>query len=115
MRNKRWEGNIKFDCGLQLSFWRSRMISRLSWRPIGSVLLGSALCFGTAAFAQDTSTATNASANQTAKAKNASSEDEHPDLVEIDPFGGVSIWGNVARGLNTKLADGGLGGLRLAV
>jgi outer membrane protein OmpA-like peptidoglycan-associated protein/opacity protein-like surface antigen len=95
------------------------MKSRLSWKPIGSILFGATLCFATGAFAQDTNPATNTAANQTAnqtpKANTSSGEDEHPDLVEIDPFGGVSIWGNVARGLNTKLADGGLAGLRLAV
>jgi opacity protein-like surface antigen len=97
------------------------MKSRLIGKPISSTLLCTALCFGAAAFAQDTNSTNNtsanqaANANQAAKANNSSTEDEHPDLVEIDPFGGVSIWGNVARGLNTKLANGGLGGLRLAV
>ena len=103
------------------------MKSRLNCKPIGSVILCGALYFSTAAFAQDTNTANNNStnqaanqtanpaANQTAKANNSSGEDEFPDIVEIDPFGGISTYGNVARGLNTKLANGGLGGLRIAV
>lgn len=90
------------------------MKSRLECKPIGSVILCAAVCFGTAMFAQDTNATNNTSGKQ-AKAATSSTEDEHPDLVEIDPFGGVSIWGNVATGLNTKLADGGLGGLRLGV
>lgn len=91
------------------------MKSRLECKPIGYVFLCAAVCFGTAAFAQDTNATNNTSGKQAAKAATSSVEDEHPDLVEIDPFGGVSIWGNVATGLNTKLADGGLGGLRLGV
>ncbi len=36
-----------------------------------------------------------------------------PDSVEIDPFGGVSLWGTVQSGLNTKLIDGGTAGARI--
>ena len=38
---------------------------------------------------------------------------DRPDSVEIDPFGGVSLWGTVQSGLNTKLIDGGTAGVRL--
>jgi outer membrane protein OmpA-like peptidoglycan-associated protein len=36
-----------------------------------------------------------------------------PDSVEIDPFGGVSLWGTVQKGLDTKLIDGGTAGARI--
>ena len=36
-----------------------------------------------------------------------------PDSVEIDPFGGVSLWGTVQSGLDTKLIDGGTAGARI--
>ncbi len=38
-----------------------------------------------------------------------------PDLVEIDPFGGISTFGQVNRGLTTHLVTGGIAGLRGAV
>lgn len=41
--------------------------------------------------------------------------DSYPDLVEIDPFGGVSIWGQLNKGLGEKLLDGGTAGVRAAV
>jgi outer membrane protein OmpA-like peptidoglycan-associated protein len=44
----------------------------------------------------------------------ATAGDQYPDLFEIDPFGGVSIYGQMNRGLTMHTADGGLGGLRLA-
>jgi outer membrane protein OmpA-like peptidoglycan-associated protein/opacity protein-like surface antigen len=40
--------------------------------------------------------------------------DEHPDLVEIDPFGGISIYTQVNSGLDEKLVDGGVFGIRAA-
>jgi outer membrane protein OmpA-like peptidoglycan-associated protein/opacity protein-like surface antigen len=40
--------------------------------------------------------------------------DEHPDLFEIDPFGGVSFYGQLNTGLTMHTADGGVGGIRLA-
>src|SRR5256885_16435228 len=89
------------------------MIIRLKVKPIGSAILGAALCLSTAAFSQDANTA-----NPAKKAANAlrgaSGEDQYPDLVEIDPFGGVSIYGQVNRGLSTKIANGGVGGIRVA-
>src|SRR5450631_4393784 len=36
-----------------------------------------------------------------------------PDSIEVDPFGGVSLWGTVQKGLDTKLIDGGTAGIRL--
>jgi outer membrane protein OmpA-like peptidoglycan-associated protein len=84
------------------------MIARLKMRPI-SALLCASLCLGTAALAQD---ATNAPKKV---ATSSSGEDQYPDLVEIDPFGGISIYGQVNQGLTTHLVDGGVGGLRIAV
>lgn len=86
------------------------MITRLS-KPVRSALLCTALCFSTAAFAQDTSTNTPPKPAKMA----ASGGDEYPDLVEIDPFGGISLYGQLNRGLTMHTADGGVGGLRLAV
>ncbi len=86
------------------------MKTRLTLRPISSMSVAAALCFTSIAFAQ----ATNNGATNAPKAS-GSSEDQYPDLVEIDPFGGISTWGQVMIGLDTKLHDGGLGGLRIAV
>ncbi|HMF74512.1 MAG TPA: PKD domain-containing protein [Bryobacteraceae bacterium] len=83
------------------------MITRLSLRPI-SALLCASLCICTAAFAQDAN-------NATKKVASSSGEDQYPDLVEIDPFGGISMYGQVNRGLTTHLVDGGVVGLRIAV
>jgi outer membrane protein OmpA-like peptidoglycan-associated protein len=74
---------------------------------IRSAILAAALCFGTAAYAQDVS---NTNSNKT-KASSGSSGDELPDIVEIDVFGGVSVYGQVQRGLTTKLVDGGVFGV----
>ena len=91
------------------------MKARLKLKPIHSVVLSVALCFGPAVFAQNT----NSNAQNPNSANNASkssdTEDQYPDIVEIDPFGGVSLHGQVMRGLTTKLVDGGLGGLRVSV
>jgi opacity protein-like surface antigen len=88
------------------------MKARLRLRPIHSVILAAALCFGPVAHAQDANTTTN-NPSTTKKAASGDTEDEYPDLVEVDPFGGVSLHGQVMRGLDTKLVDGGLFGLRL--
>ncbi|MGA8026744.1 MAG: PKD domain-containing protein [Bryobacteraceae bacterium] len=81
-------------------------------KPISSTVLCSALCLGTAAFAQDTNTTT----TKTAKTTQAgSSQDQYPDLVEIDPFGGISTYGQVQRGLDTKMLDGWIYGFRATV
>ncbi len=89
------------------------MITRLGIKPISSAFLCVALCLGTRVYAQDTNNTQNTAATKQANA-GGSSADEYSDKFEIDPFGGISIWGTVSRGLNTKLVDGGLGGLRLA-
>ena len=52
-------------------------------------------------------------ANQTG-GRTASSADALPDIVELDPFGGVSLWGTVNRGLGEKLVTGGDFGGRAA-
>jgi outer membrane protein OmpA-like peptidoglycan-associated protein len=81
------------------------MQNRLKHRPFSSTMMCAALCFATAAFAQDTTNTKPASG----------SGDQFPDLVEIDPFGGISTWGTVTPGLGEKLVDGGVAGIRLAV
>ena len=87
------------------------MITRLS-KPVRSVLLCGALCLSTAAFAQDSTTST---PPKPAKMAGSMGGDEHPDLIEIDPFGGISLYGQLNRGLTMHTADGGVGGIRLAV
>ncbi|HLI63377.1 MAG TPA: hypothetical protein VKV05_08245, partial [Terriglobales bacterium] len=88
------------------------MKTRLSSKPISSAILIAALCFGGAAYAQGTNSATNTNA---AKPASGDTQDQYPDLVEIDPFGGISTWGQVMRGLDTKLHDGWLAGGRIAI
>jgi len=82
------------------------MKTRLKLRPISSALLSTALCISTVAFAQDASKTSNNNNKST-----GSSGDEFPDLVEIEAFGGISLYGQVMRGLDTKLVDGGVAGL----
>jgi outer membrane protein W len=104
------------------------MKSRLIFKPINFSVLCAAMCFNTLAYAQDAGSAAQnaagaaqntagAAANQTTnaakKVSSANGLDEYPDLIEIDPFGGVSTYGQVLRGLTTKLVDGGVAGLRL--
>jgi opacity protein-like surface antigen/outer membrane protein OmpA-like peptidoglycan-associated protein len=84
------------------------MKTRLLSRPISSAILSAALCFASSAFAQDTNTP-----NAKAPKASTSTEDQYPDLVEIDPFGGISTWGQIQRGLDTKLLDGWLAGVRI--
>ena len=71
--------------------------SRLWFLPVALLLVGTAN-------AQNTSSA----------AKSGSSLDERPDIVELDPFGGVSMWGQVNKGLGEKLVTGGDFGGRAA-
>ncbi len=85
------------------------MKNRLINRPLGSAVLCGALCFATVTYAQNTNNTTNNNKTMT------SGEDQYPDLVEFDPFGGVSLYGQVMRGLDTKLVNGGVAGIRLAV
>ncbi|HEX7362847.1 MAG TPA: PKD domain-containing protein [Bryobacteraceae bacterium] len=89
------------------------MKARLRIKPIHSVILAAALCFGPVAYAQNA--ASNTANKNTAKNNTATSgsEDEYPDLIEIDPFGGIATYGSVQRGLTTKLVDGGVGGIRV--
>jgi outer membrane protein OmpA-like peptidoglycan-associated protein len=91
------------------------MSTRLRFTPISSAILGAVLCFSAVAYAQDTNTATDAQkAGKPAKATGGSAADEHPDLVEVNIFGGVSIYGQLNQGLAFRMADGGVVGLRLA-
>ncbi|MDQ2711093.1 MAG: PKD domain-containing protein [Acidobacteriota bacterium] len=90
------------------------MKTRLGIKPISSTVLCVAMCLGTSAFAQDSQNTTSTTTTSTKTAKSAANgQDQYPDLVEIDPFGGISTYGQVMRGLTTKLVDGGVGGLRL--
>ncbi len=90
------------------------MKTRLGIKPISSAVLCAAMCLGTSAFAQDSQNTSSTATTSTKTAKSvANGQDQYPDLVEIDPFGGISTYGQVMRGLTTKLVDGGLGGLRL--
>ncbi len=84
-------------------------------KPISSAILCAGLCVATAAFAQDTNTTTTNPANGPGHSKVGSTEDQYPDLVEIDPFAGISTYGQVQRGLDPKMLDGWVGGLRIAV
>jgi outer membrane protein OmpA-like peptidoglycan-associated protein/outer membrane protein W len=90
------------------------MGTRLKFKPISSAILGAALCFGAVAYAQDTNTATSTPAGKHDAKAGGATADEYPDLVEIDPFGGISIYGQLNQGLAFRLADGGVAGLRLA-
>jgi opacity protein-like surface antigen len=83
------------------------MKTRLFSKPISSAALVAALCFSSVAYAQGTNT-------NTPKAASGDTQDQYPDLVEIDPFGGISTWGQVMRGLDTKLHDDWLAGGRIA-
>ena len=40
--------------------------------------------------------------------------DEYPDLIELDPFGGVSLFGQVHQGLGEQFVTGGTAGGRVA-
>ena len=83
------------------------MITRLIGRPISSALLCLTLCYGTAVFAQDANTTKTT-------VKMADGQDEYPDLWEVDPFGGIQVYGQVNRGLDTKMSNGGVIGGRFA-
>src|SRR4051795_355333 len=83
------------------------MDTRLRIRPLKSAILCGALAISSVALAQ------NAGTKKTAATSGG--EDQYPDLVEIDPFGGVSTWGQVNKGLTTHLVTGGIAGIRVAV
>ena len=81
---------------------------RLNVKPIATAFLSMALCT-TMVLAQDTS-----NSSKTVKAQSDSSPGL-PDLVELDPFGGISLFGQVNRGLDTKHITGGVFGGRVGI
>src|SRR6476646_11223753 len=105
---------------------------RLKTKPITVALVSMALC-ASMAMAQDSSTSSSqSSSNQsTANSQTPAAGNAMPpgcvkiippdpkekvrllDAVEIDPFGGVSLFGQVNRGLDTKQITGGAWGLRV--
>ncbi len=89
------------------------MKTRHRMKPIGRAVIGMGLCLGTALYAQDAAQTSNTGTKSKASASSATA-DQMPDIVEIDPFGGVSIFGQVNRGLNSKLITGGVVGGRVA-
>jgi len=89
------------------------MKTRHRMKPIGRAVIGMGLCLGTALYAQDAAQTSNTGGKSKASASSATA-DQMPDIVELDPFGGVSIFGQVNRGLNTKLITGGVAGGRVA-
>src|ERR1700685_1924707 len=84
------------------------MKNRLSSRPLRFAAVCLGLCFGAIASAQTANNPTSSTP------KMGSSEDQYPDIIELDPFGGIQTNGQVLIGLSTKLVDGGVAGLRLA-
>src|SRR6476620_3257920 len=102
---------------------------RLKSKPITVALVSMALC-ASMAMAPDSSTSSSSqssASSQTPAAGNAAmppgcvkiippdpkEKVRLPDAVEIDPFGGVSLFGQVNRGLDTKQITGGAWGLRV--
>ena len=81
---------------------------RLKVKPIASALLSMAVCTAMAV-AQDTSN----SNNQANAKKSAPAGTALPDLIELDPFGGISLFGQVNRGLDPKHISGGAFGGRV--
>jgi len=75
----------------------------LALRQARSLVLGTALAC-VSLYAQGTNKPSNS----------VTSTDEYPDMVELDPFGGCSIFGSVNSGLGEKLIDGGTAGGRVA-
>jgi outer membrane protein OmpA-like peptidoglycan-associated protein len=88
------------------------MSTRLRFKPISGLLLSSFLCLGIPAFSQTSAPQVTATAT-TPKAA-AGPVDELPDKIEIDPFGGISMFGSVDRGLGQKFSKGGTYGGRVA-
>ena len=75
--------------------------------PASSVLVA-ILCLRAYAPGQD------ADPKKAAKQVKAAAGDEYPDIIELDPFGGISIFGQVNQGLGEKLVTGGTAGGRAA-
>ncbi len=74
-----------------------------------------ALCLAASAFGQQPPSAGNAQQPAEAATNHEKTAgDEYPDIIELDPFGGVSMWGEVNRGLGEKLVTGGVVGGRAA-
>ena len=67
------------------------------------------LCLSVTVRAQDVS-----SGNTPQNASQPSAGEEHPDIIELDVFGGVSMFGEVKNGLGEKLITGGISGGRAA-
>ncbi len=79
-------------------------------RPVAApiVLAPSALfCLAIAAAGQNVSSGSSAKA-----AEKVNVADEYPDIIELDAFGGVSMFGEVKGGLGEKLLTGGIAGGR---
>jgi len=103
---------------------------RLKGKPIIGALASVALC-ASLVVAQDTSSSNSQSSNQTTTQAPAAGSTPPgcvkiippdpndkvrlPDTIEIDPFGGVSLFGQVNRGLDTKMITGGAFGGRVGV
>src|SRR5690242_5131618 len=99
---------------------------RLKSKPITVALVSMALC-ASMAMAQDSSNSSKKSSDSQAPAAgnalppgcvkiippDPKEKVRLPDTVEIDPFGGVSLFGQVNRGLDTKQITGGAWGLRV--
>jgi opacity protein-like surface antigen/outer membrane protein OmpA-like peptidoglycan-associated protein len=103
------------------------MSLRLKSKPIAATFVSMAFC-ASMAMAQNSSTSSNQASNsQTTSAAaqqpgcvkiippDPKEKVRLPDTVEIDPFGGVSIFGQVNRGLDTKQVTGGAFGGRVGV
>ncbi len=84
------------------------MKTGLEFRPLGAAILGAALCFCPSLYAQGTSNSNNSSNNVS-----NSSADDYPDRVELEAFGGASLFGKITAGLGEKLVDGGTVGGRV--
>jgi outer membrane protein OmpA-like peptidoglycan-associated protein len=105
------------------------MSLRLKSKPIAAAFVSMAL-FASMAIAQDSSTSNQNQSSTTGNQAAAGSTPPGcvkiippdpkervrlPDDIELDPFGGVSIFGQVNRGLDTKLVTGGAFGGRVGV
>lgn len=77
-------------------------------RAVGLTLLA-ILCLTVSAPGQDAN-----SKNRADQAAKTATADEYPDIIELDPFGGVSIFGQVNKGLGEQLVTGGTAGGRAA-
>jgi opacity protein-like surface antigen len=77
------------------------------------LLCAALICLASAALAQDAAADAQNAPKRTSQIKGDVS-DELPDLVELDPFGGISLFGQINRGLGEKLINGGSAGGRVA-